>query len=185
MKTFIKTLKYTTKESSDPYTYTNQLLTQSVDPQSTAQACLCPNENIILHSPLKRVSETIAAVSKKQQIISCNQLREIPFTIHPYCTKDEYLQKGSMVVRNIFIEKFITNTLSLDRISIEKEVREIESMIQKHNDVAIISHSFRLTILEAYFKTKGEIFKRPEKIKDYIQPEKKRYDFGSIAFTLQ
>ena len=42
----------------------------------------------------------------------------------------------------------------------------------------MISHSFRLKIIEAYLKTQGRIMNDPKLIEKYIKNSKKTFDFG-------
>ncbi len=42
----------------------------------------------------------------------------------------------------------------------------------------LISHSFRMKLIEAYIKTDGQIEQKPELIHKYILDDKKTFDFG-------
>lgn len=187
MITFIKTLQYETNpKDRDVFEYLSLLTLQKIDPPSTANACLSVNADTILHSPLRRVVDTL---EQKQgtRYICLDALREIPFDLKQLCTKEEWRKEGNVIVRRRFKEAFIRDTLPIKRKQIFDEIKEVLCICKTYyssHSIAIISHSFRLKIIEAFIATIGEIETNPRLIHNYLFDNRKMYEFGS-GFTVR
>ena len=179
---FIKTLKYENKpENRDVFEYLSALTMQKIDPPSISKDCVQTSAEIVFHSPLKRVIDTLE-FKKDVKYIEMNELSEILFDIKELCTKKEWQEKKSGIVRQRFKEFFIKDQLPMKRTRIFNEIRNILNACLSQSEsfnIAVISHSFRLKLIETFIETKGEIEKKPALIHKYILDNKKTYEFGS------
>ncbi len=183
MITFTKILEYELypkqRSQAEVFQYICNVLIQTINPQSTASQKVIIKKGVLFSSPLRRAQECIQTESVViNQILP--ELREIPFDITKDCTKTEWEQRGSALIRSLFKKLFIEDRLLISRQKIFDEIRTmlVKCLSQKNQDITIISHSFRLKIIEAFIKTKGEIEKNPELIHQYIFDDKKTFGFG-------
>lgn len=178
---FIKILSYELKpQKGDVFDYLASVTCQSTDPPSLEPGKLKLSSPTVLHSTLLRAEGCIQK-KKNPEYISTNDLNEIPFDLEGLCGRDLWNKYGSVAVRQKFKEGFLKDQLLLSRKEIFDGVRRVLSICQKKSnagDVSVVSHSFRLVIIEAYIKTEGLIEKEPALISDYISDDKKRYEFG-------
>ncbi len=187
MITFIKTLRYETNpKETDVFEYLTLLGLQKIDPASTANSFLTLDADVIFYSPLKRVATTIRLPKhKKITAVKKDALKEIVFDLEKLCSKQEYQKYKSKIVRRRFKEAFIQDALPVKRAFIFREIKDILRLclIYQEATVAIVSHSFRLKIMEAFIKTKGKIISNPALIHTYIFDDQKTYEFGE-GFTI-
>ena len=108
--------------------------------------------------------------------------KQIQFDLKKLCIKEEWSREGSVAVRRKFNEAFIADKLMIGR---KQLFEEIESLLlhcarshEIYNNVTVISHSFRLKLIEAYIGTCGKIKDNPKLIQQYIFADKKTYEFG-------
>lgn len=175
---FIKTLPYQIKpEKGDIFEYLSDLALQKIDPPTLSKNPLSIKADIIFYSPLKRVADTIKDDTRG---IKKESLREIKFDIKALCSKEEYQEYESVIVRRRFKEFFIGDRLPLKREIIFNEIEALlkEYRLSGKKDIAVVSHSFRLKIIEAFIKTKGGIRYKPELIHNYLLDDQKTYEFG-------
>lgn len=178
----IKIPKYKTKLSNNKATfkYVSMIAIQEADPDSDAKESLFFDDNsIVFHSTLNRSRQSLNKKCKSKFIAS-KALNEVPFDIQKMCTFEEWNAEGSTVVRRMFKEGFIKDTLLISREEIFKEIKSLFTSVQKikNKKIFFISHSFKLKIIEAFVKTQGEVIRKPELIEDYIFDNKKTFDFG-------
>ncbi len=183
MISFTKILKYELYpkqlSQAETFRYITDILTQTKDPASTATQKITFTKGTVFSSPLRRAQESIKIEGDaKNQILP--ELREIPFDITKDCSEIEWEQKGSTLIRILFKKLFIEDRLLISRQKIFDEIRTVltKCLAQKKQDITIISHSFRLKIIETYIKTKGELEKNPELIHQYLFDDKKTFGFG-------
>lgn len=182
----IKIPKYKTNLKDDKKTY-NYLYAVGLQirnpPSENKNVFRFEKNSIIFHSSLKR---SLSSLNKKDHNISLKELNEIPFDLKKMCTFKEWKIDKSKIVRKKFKDFFIADKLPLKRKVIFSEIRKIIRIAGKYKNkkVYIISHSFRLKILEAFIKTKGKIEGRPKLIHKYLFDNKKTYEFGE-SFTLE
>ena len=178
---FIKILSYRLKpKNGDIFGYLNDLTSQKIDPHTNEPGKLKLKEYVVLHSTLLRAVECIHR-DKNTEYIGLTDLNEIGFDLEKICGEKLWKKEKSKVVRRKFKEAFIKDDLHISRKEIFDGIRKVLLLCKaksKKGDVAVVSHSFRLAIIEAYIKTKGEIEKKPELIHNYIFDDKKRYEFG-------
>ncbi len=178
---FIKTLEYETRpENTDVFDYLCDVASQKIDPPTKSMRLFDLESDIVIYSSARRVAETIK-INNKTRYIKTSLLKEIPFDLRSLCAKTEWEQGGSAAVRKGFIKAFIDDTLLLPRERIFNEIKKILDFCAKQStfqEIAVISHSFRLKIFEAFIYTEGDIEKNSCLIKCFIQPEQKTYDFG-------
>jgi hypothetical protein len=164
---------------AEVFQYICNVLVQTINPRNTTSQKIIIKKGILFSSPLRRAQECIQTESiVTSQILP--ELREIPFDITKDCTKTEWEQKGSTLIRTLFKKLFIEDRLLVSRKKIFDEIRTVfaKCLTQRNQDITIISHSFRLKIIEAFIKTKGEVEKNPELIHQYIFDDKKTFGFG-------
>jgi len=183
---FIKTLKYETKpQNGDVFEYLSKLTMQEIDPPSTSDICIQTNSKIVFHSPLKRVIQTLELKSDTQYI-ETDKLKEILFNLKELCTKQEWEKEKSEIVRERFKTAFINDQLPIKRVIIFDEIKEVlnDCLSQDTDNVTVISHSFRLKLIQAFIETQGKIINNPHLIHRYIEKDKKTFEFGG-GFSVQ
>lgn len=141
-----------------------------------------PSSITILHSTLLRGKQTAEILPKNQgvQVIPCDLLREIPFSLANMVTEEEFEDKngGSRLVRVRFVDQFVEDRLLQPRTQIEDNVCCLLAEIDKFSkDVIIISHSFFLKILQAYVSG-SDVFSNPGELANFIDADKKTFPFG-------
>lgn len=180
---FIKIAAYDTgKNRTDSYTYAYNLLRLELDPPSDAPHTLhCDKATHILSSPLLRAKQSIP--EKFIEISTfLDSLREIPFDLTKFVTEVEYIEKGSTAVRTAFATAFCADELNISLANLKKEVEQLlEQAVElaETENVYIVSHSFRMKLLEAYIKSQGQIFAKPELIYGYLSLAQKTYESGA------
>ena len=180
MITFTKILAYELRPlGKDIYEYVAGVASQQIDPPSLQKSGLVPVASVVLYSPLKRALECLSKQSGAEYI-SMNELAEIPFDLRKMCTEEEWNTQGSVLVRRKFKEMFVTDTLSIPRVQIFREVKAVIAQCKEYGtkDIQVVSHSFRLKIIQAFIATKGDIEKHPERIGEFIADDVKTFDFG-------
>ena len=183
---FIKILRYETKPpSGDVFDYLCGVTTQHIDPPTASFGELMLNADVIFHSNLRRAKECIH-IAPSIKYIASSFLNEVPFDLRDICPREEWEHEGSVAVRRKFKQAFIEDGLLIKRSEL---FREIEMTVaacrreEKTSKVAIVSHSFRLKLIEAFLVTGGDIRENPLLIHRFIHDEKKTYEFGG-GFTL-
>ena len=181
MVQFVKILEYELNPSSeDVFSYLCRLTKQAIDPPSKATGKLELSADVVLHSPLRRAVECLKKNSQAEYQ-PMGQLREIPFDLEKVCSKEEWAREGEVIVRRNFKKAFLEDRLLTSREELFREVKEVIHVcrkLSKRHRVAVVSHSFRLKLIEAFLETGGELEKRPELINDYILDHEKTYEFG-------
>ncbi len=179
---FIKIKKYQLQPllPEGEFEYISKVLNQTHDPSSLEPKSLKCVESIILHSPLKRCLECMD-YSTSAQAIEMSELREIPFDIKGKITEEEWEEKRSDAVREAFVNSFIEDTLMISRKDLKAEIEKVLSMCKKMaktKNIEVISHSFRLKVIEAYIKTNGRVFNNVQLIREFVPLKQKTYEFG-------
>ncbi len=181
MITFIKLLKYKTpSENADGFDYAANLGLQKIDPSTEQPRALDAPATIIIHSNMRRVIECVDFRADKKYIPR-NELREILFDLRKMCEKGEWEKEKSRAVRREFVNSFIKDTLPIKRAKILEEAKSILSLCYKLSEkkgVSVISHSFRLKVIEAYIGTSGKLESNPSLLGKYIHADKKTFEFG-------
>lgn len=182
----VKIAKYELRpEGVDIYDYLVNLAAGKEDPPSLAPGSLPFPGHVVFHSPLRRAVECVDCSSA----IRCEprtELAEVSFDMRACCDKATWEQEGSIPVRRGFKAAFIADTLLVPRSRLLEEIGEVLAdarAIAKTTPVALVSHSFRLKLIEAYLGTKGMLEDQPELIHDYIHDDQKTYSFGE-GFTI-
>lgn len=133
---------------------------------------------ILFCSALNRGIES--AMKYKVSYSAVSELNEILYDLANLCRSEEFEKYGSVIVRERFTERFITNSLLESRESIFKRIEAVMELLMDTDaeSILLVSHSFFMKILEAFVTTQGKIKDQPELIKDFITPEQKTYEFG-------
>jgi hypothetical protein len=174
MITFIKILSYDTGSKNLNLDYVNGVLEQKVDPDTLEPNSLKSMDSVTYYSPLKRCENCIKMQARRKYIQN-ELLREIPFSLGniPQGTKDL-----SSFVRSVFIDKFINDRLLISRQTLLDQTKKILEFNNGNDNITMISHTFRLKIIELYLQVGDTIFKEPKLISQFINPSKKIYEFG-------
>lgn len=160
---------------------TKGLVDPSIEPLKAELAESLDVSSPIFASSLQRGRDSAQLWSKKlgiEQIYYLNELAEIKFILEDLLTEEEYNLHGSPLVRERFVSAFIQDKLPESRQQIERSVKSVfESVLaQSTGEYLLISHSFKMKIIEAYIHEKG-LFSNPELLKDFIKPQEKTYPF--------
>ena len=182
MITFIKILKYELNpKNKDIFEYLSDVTSQKINPQSLELGMLAVQSGIVLYSPLEHAKGCIkrtAGIDHREVV----ELREIPFDLKKLCTKEEWVDRKSEVVRERFKKAFIADTLMIKRKQLFEEVESLLRLCvrfhETYDNVTVVSHSFRLKLIEAYLGTDGKIKDNPELIHQYVFNNRKTYEFG-------
>ncbi len=170
----------------DTYDYLAGLAAGAIDPPSLAPKSLSFPGSIILHSPLRRSVECIDGTAA----LSCEareSLKEISFDMRDFCDRTLWEREGSRAVRRGFKTAFIEDTLPIRRTELilsAHEMLEEAKAAAERAPVVLVSHSFRLKLIEAYIRSNGRLAEEPALIGEYIHDEQKTYAFGE-GFTIE
>lgn len=181
MITFIKILPYDLHPAGvDEFAYRIGIAEQKIDPPSRAPSKLEITGGSILHSPLRRCRECIT-LSDTVSMVSLESLREVLFGRALFGERDAWKKERSRLIRRNFKHAFIADSLPAKRKQLMAEVCEILGACltaASQAPVSVVSHSFRLKLIEAFVKTNGSLFKEPELIHTFISDTHKTYAFG-------
>lgn len=179
---FIKTLEHETNpKNGDVFEYLSDLTMQKIDPPGISGNHIRTGTKVVFHSPLKRVIDTLE-FRKDVKYIKTDELSEILFDVKKLCTKKEWQKEKSNIIRRRFKEFFIKDHLPTKRSQIFDEIKNVLNDCLSRPElfnIAVISHSFRLKLIEVFIDTKGEILNNPDLIHKYLFDDKKTYQFGS------
>jgi hypothetical protein len=177
---FIKILGYElypADSNIDQFNYICRVLDQRIDPETKKPKGLNSISDKLFCSPLKRAKECIN-IRPNLSVIHVPELSEIPFDLEMFCSREEWEDKKSVVVRKYFKEAFIDDNLLISRKKLEKQTKKVIKIAQENPRSTLVSHTFRLTIIRAHHDTNGNIFKKPNLIGRYIFDEKTIMKFG-------
>jgi broad specificity phosphatase PhoE len=177
----IKTLKYDTRPTSgSSYEYVCGLLSGSINPPSTADGLPRISSTVLYHSTLRRVVQTLPS-TVQTVCIPDQRLNELMFDLCMYCSEEEWNTQGSVAVRRAFKQGFIENTLSCSRADLKERLNSLfDEILSSYGgmSVSLLSHSFTLSLIEAWVATSGDVFCVPERIHEFIHDTRKRFSFG-------
>jgi len=107
-------------------------------------------------------------------------LGEIKFSLEDLLSEKVYRVRGSNLVREMFINRFVNDTLPEKRKSIKQRLDKFLTRIShlKNGRYLAISHSFIMKLMETYLK-EGELFNNPEILRKYFNFRLKTFEFGS------
>lgn len=164
--------------SGDRWEYICGVLDQAIDPPSLAPMSVrVPAQRAYL-SPRKRALECVASEEGTAYIVK-QELNEVPFDLRRFHTKQEWEDSGSAIVRDAFVRGFVSDRLAVPRRRLFEEVRSLLGAMDRASARGyFISHSFRMKLFEAYFKTGGKVEREPELIREFVSLDRRTYDFG-------
>lgn len=177
---FRKILDYPrTPPKGDEFAYLRALTTQKVDPPSVHPHGLVITDTVVCASPLRRSRECLSTPSGTA-VYYLDQLTEIPFDLGELCTRSEWTAHKSAIVRERFVDAFVRDTLLIPRATVLDEVESLLLFLQKQSDrsITVISHSFRLKVIEAYIKTHCALATDPTLLRTFIHTDTPTYAFG-------
>lgn len=122
------------------------------------------------------------ALRSRQSVVNgteLNILDEIRFNLGNLLTRDEYGAGGSNLVRERFLLFFEKDLLDESRINVQDRLNKLLRFIEDlpNGKYLFVSHSFVMKIFETYLKEPG-LFEKPEKLRGYLNPQNKTYNFG-------
>jgi len=178
---FHKILKYELNPKDvNVFTYLSDVISQKNDPPSLEQNKLELIGSIVFHSPLRRAVECIRKI-KGVKYIPLKELAEIPFDLNALCSQEEWGKERSVIVRRKFKKAFIEDKLLISRHEIWNQIEFVLSKCLLKNeasDISVVSHSFKLKLIEACIDSNKKIIKTPELINNYIFDDIKTFGFG-------
>jgi len=175
----ISKYNYHSKDKKSDFEYVSSVLNQTINPHSEkAESVITPESQIVYVSSLNRARECIKT-RKGQKIITSKVLNEIPFELKSFVNEKSYLKYGSISVRKAFIKAFLDDDLLITREQLFKQIESLLKKIErsKHSIVSVISHSFRLKLIQAYISTNGKIITNPKLIRKFIKPNERTFNF--------
>jgi hypothetical protein len=178
--TFRKILEYElypTNQKIKKFGYICDVLNQNIDPPTKQPENLQISTGVVFCSSLRRAKECVA-VQSGTRVWYIPEIAEIPFELSQFCLQSEWDQLGSIAVRKYFKKAFVQDELLIPRKSIEKQVLKVTKLIQEYCVSDLISHTFRIIIMRAYYETGGRIFKNPNLIHRYIFDNRRILNFG-------
>lgn len=178
---FKKIAPYTLKpKDTDVYQYLSDLTMQRIDPPSNKTGYIDVPTKILVHSTLNRAVDSIPKL-QNFEALPRKALNEVLFDMNAVCGRELWEKEGSVAVRQGFIRSFIADTLPITRDEIFGEIRgalrDIRTALEQHESVTVLSHSFKMKLIEAHIKTKGRIEREPNLIHDYLSKDEKTYEF--------
>ncbi len=176
---FRKTTEYYSAKDKDQlerFDFLAQLTLQTINPKPLHEFRNIEKDIFILHSPLNRVLLSLPLNSNHSSDIN---LKEVLFDLKKFCSFGEFKKEGSVMVRKKFKEFFIADMLPEKRSSLFKGIKLILKRIEKmkEKEILVISHSFKLKLIEVYLKTNGKIEQNPKLIHLFIKEDEKTFDF--------
>lgn len=144
-------------------------------------------DNVERHSTIAEVTycsslrRAVESAKKYNNVYhTTSDLKEVLFDLSDLITENDFVSYGSKLVRQRFIERFITNSLLESRESIFLRIESLQKLLTntESKTILLVSHSFFMKILEAFFTTQCKIVDHPELIKNFILPDQKTYEFG-------
>lgn len=184
MKTqFIKVAQYGTQIPVDQkYQFYCMSSTQQDDPDVDVpisyQSTYKQNSyELIYSSPMRRALSSAKYLGKR--VIVLEQLAEIRFDLKKLVTQEEYLEYGSRLVRERFVEAFIHDDLLESRNQVITRVNKLTRYLYKvgENEVVCVSHSFIMKVVEARLKGLN-LLRFPELIARFLNFNQRTYEFG-------
>lgn len=180
---FIKIAPYplVPQDGTDTYDYLCGITNQTIDPPSLEPNSIAVIADSVLYSPLQRSAMCL----RREPHIEYQEfsaLREVPFDLPSICPRSVWELERSIGVRRGFCEAFVQDRLLIPRQQLIDEVREVLHIVSaeaKQREVAVVSHSFRLKLLEAFIFSDGALASDPSLLSSYIQAGSKTYDFGT------
>lgn len=140
------------------------------------------NPKIIYSSPLLRAKETarIIGVILREEVVIDYRLGEVTFELNKLLSEKEYQEYGSVLVRQRFMEAFITDSLLEKREEIRKRIISFmnEISLSEKTCVVIVSHSFLMKLMQIYFCDKKDIFNSPQLVKRYFDYRLRTFNYG-------
>lgn len=181
MISFVKILGYEVPlDKASSFDYYVELGLQKINPHSLHPRGLQLNAPFVFRSTMCRAEECVLC-SQSTACVATDLLNEISFDLRAMCTEAEWIKEGSVVVRRRFIEAFEADELPVTMTALLGQAREVVSLcgdIAEDSDITLVSHSFRMKILEAYIRTSGKIVGQPSLIRNYLHEGKKTFQFG-------
>ncbi len=182
MIAFIKILAYERpprKEAS--FSFYRNLGLQKVDPPTLHPGGLVITTAAVIYSTNRRAQECISFANSVARVPTAT-LREVPFDLQKLCNNDTWQSEGSIAVRRGFLAAFVHDKLPVKRKTIFRETKYLLSLaadLSKTSDVTIVSHSFRMKILEAFVDTRGDLERSPARLGSYLREDQKTFAFGT------
>jgi len=105
-------------------------------------------------------------------------LKEIPFTLKDFCSREDFEARKSTAVRSAFVEGFATNALSLSHTQLLADIHAIEELYAADTYIHLVSHTFRMKVIQLYYKTNGKLFEQPEMIRALLPIHEHLLTFG-------
>jgi hypothetical protein len=187
MITFVKILGYEVPlDKASSFDYYVELGLQTINPHSLHPRGLQLGAPSVFRSNLCRAEECVFC-PQPSSCVAIDLLNEVPFDLRAMCTEAEWIKEGSVVVRRRFIEAFEADKLPIKVAILLGQAKEVISLcggFTKSGDIALVSHSFRMKILEAYIQTKAEIVGQPSLIRNYLHEGRKTFQFGE-GFSIE
>lgn len=176
---FRKTTEYyLAKDQSESarFEFLAKLTMQEIDPMPLHKFKNLKKNTPIICSPLNRVYLSLPMNADYEVDPSLN---EVKFDLREFCTREEFARLSSVIVREKFKEYFIKDILPEKRNELFKSIKLFLNKLHEMNstEIMVISHSFKLKLIEAYIKTSGAIETNPELIHEYIFSNDKTYGF--------
>lgn len=148
------------------------------------------NISTVYCSDLLRSTQTVDSL-KSQELLPLSihvqhldLLREIRFDISTLCTKEEYLNGGSTVVREAFFSHFKDNNLLDSHDNIKQRFDHLKKIIEEHKinnqRVLIVSHTFFIILFRQYLKY-SDLFDNVERADYDLNLKHKLMDFGKVV----
>lgn len=178
---FRKILDYPrTPPAGDEFAYLRAITKQTIDPPTLHPHGLKMRDTVVYASPMRR-SRGCIATRPDVRVFFLDELTEIPFDLAALCTRTEWMAHKSSVVRERFVDAFVRDMLLIPRATILNEVESVLLFLQKRQErsATVVSHSFRLKVIEAYIKTHGALATNPTLLGTSIHADTPTYAFGT------
>ncbi len=166
-----------TPETGSTFAYLGRITKQEYDPPSFHPGAVHPETPVVMHSTLRRAAESLHRETSCIYIPT-PELNEVPFSLVDMCSETEWEHEKSVVVRRRFIEAFTHDRLPLSHRELEQQLRAVLLQALDYPSVTLISHSFRLKLLQGFLMMRGRLFTHPEDIRLVIDEHQKTFGWG-------
>jgi broad specificity phosphatase PhoE len=152
---------------------------KKLDPSIEDGEAFKKNFDTVFCSSLKRGIQSAKRYSNTK-IEKLSLLDEISFDLTQLLSKEEYKRFGSNLVRQRFVEAFVTDNLDESRKSLKSRIKILIKKLEElpEGDYLLVSHSFFMKIVEVFLK-EDSLFDNPDLVRKHFNTDNKTYEFGS------
>lgn len=169
---------YGTTTGIEKYHRVCALLRKQFDPSSLQVQQLDCARQAVFMSPRRRAFSCIDNTTYTS-IDTKRELDELGFRFEDFCSADTYAERGSIAVREAFVEAFVSNSLDVTLETLRQELQTILAWAKQEQPPLCVSHTFRMKVLSLYSEVGEVLFNNPSMIRSLIDCRQHLFPFGA------